>query len=105
MGEKGLVNPQPMLISGAGEKSLRLILQRYNEAIWFFPKPGTSLWDVAAPDAILRTLGGKMTDKNGNAMDYSKPREEAENTEGLVACIDSRLHQDCIDVFKGWSQE
>lgn len=103
MGKKGLVNPEPMFISGAGEKSLRLILQRNNEAIWFFPKPGTSLWDVAAPDAILRTLGGKLTDKNGNLMDYSKPREEAENTEGLVACIDERLHRDCIDLFKEWS--
>ena len=103
MGEKGLVSPKPLLISGAGEKSLRLILQRNNEAIWFFPKPGTSLWDVAAPDAILRSLGGKMTDKNGNLFDYSKPREEAENMEGLVACIDADLHQECIALFKEWS--
>jgi 3'(2'), 5'-bisphosphate nucleotidase len=103
MGENGLVNPEPILVSGAGEKSMRLILQRNNEAIWFFPKPGTSLWDVAAPDAILRSLGGKLTDKNGNSMDYSKPREEAENIEGLVACIDASLHQDCLKLFKEWS--
>uniref|UniRef100_A0A7S3KYZ0 3'(2'),5'-bisphosphate nucleotidase 1 n=1 Tax=Amphora coffeiformis TaxID=265554 RepID=A0A7S3KYZ0_9STRA len=102
MGEKGLVSPDPMLISGAGEKSMRLILQRKNEAIWFFPKPGTSLWDVAAPDALLRSLGGKMTDKNGNPMDYSKPREEAENIQGLVACIDASLHEECIQLFKNW---
>lgn len=105
MGDKGLVNPEPMLISGAGEKSLRLILQRNNAAIWFFPKPGTSLWDVAAPEALLRSLGGKLTNKFGQHMDYSKPREEAENTEGLVACIDSRLHEDCIRLFKEWDPE
>lgn len=105
MGQKGLVSPDLMLISGAGEKSLRLILQQNNEAIWFFPKPGTSLWDVAAPDALLRSLGGKMSDKNGNEMDYSKPRDEAENMEGLVACIDAKLHEECIQLFKDWEYE
>ncbi|GKY94625.1 hypothetical protein MPSEU_000428000 [Mayamaea pseudoterrestris] len=100
LGEKGLVYPEPMMCSGAGEKSLRLILQRRNEALWFFPKAGTSLWDVAAPDALLRALGGRMSDKFGNDMDYSKPREEAENTDGVVACIDAELHAKCIQLFR-----
>lgn len=100
LGEKGLVYPEPMMCSGAGEKSLRLILQRRNEALWFFPKAGTSLWDVAAPDALLRALGGKMSDKYGREMDYSKPREEAENSDGVVACIDSELHEKCIQLFR-----
>jgi 3'-phosphoadenosine 5'-phosphosulfate (PAPS) 3'-phosphatase len=105
MAEKGLVHPEPMLISGAGEKSLRLILQRHNEAIWFFPKPGTSLWDVAAPDALLRSLGGKLTDKFGKAMDYTKSREEAENVDGVVACIDADLHGECMRLFQGWEED
>lgn len=100
LGEQGLVYPEPMLISGAGEKSLRLILQRKNEALWFYPKAGTSLWDVAAPDALLRALGGKMSDKFGNDMDYSKNRDEAENIDGVVACIDAKLHEKCIRLFQ-----
>jgi len=100
LGEKGLIHKEPLLISGAGEKSLRLILQINNEALWFFPKSGTSLWDVAAPDALLRSLGGKLTDKFGNEMDYSKTRAEAENMEGVVACIDADLHAQCIQLFK-----
>jgi len=84
---------------------MRLILQRNNEAVWFFPKPGTSLWDVAAPDALLRSLGGKLTDKNGELMDYSKSREEAENVDGLVACIDASLHEECIQLFKNWEHK
>jgi 3'-phosphoadenosine 5'-phosphosulfate (PAPS) 3'-phosphatase len=100
LGEQGLIHKEPLLISGAGEKSLRLILQINNEALWFFPKSGTSLWDVAAPDAILRSLGGKLTDKFGNDMDYSKPRKDAENTEGVVACIDQELHAKCIALFR-----
>ena len=107
LGEQGLVYPDPLLISGAGEKSLRLILQKNNEAIWFYPKPGTSLWDVAAPDALLRSLGGKLTDKFGNDMDYSKSRDEFENMDGVVACIDDDLHAQCIRLFQegDWLQQ
>lgn len=100
LGSKGLIYPEPMLVSGAGEKSLRLILQQEKEALWFFPKGGTSLWDVAAPDALLRSLGGKLTDKFGNEMDYNKPRSEAENVDGVIACIDANLHAECIRLFQ-----
>lgn len=100
LGSKGLIYPEPMLVSGAGEKSLRLILQYEKQALWFFPKGGTSLWDVAAPDALLRSLGGKLTDKFGKQMDYSKPRAEAENVDGVIACIDANLHAECIRLFQ-----
>jgi 3'-phosphoadenosine 5'-phosphosulfate (PAPS) 3'-phosphatase len=100
LGSKGLIYPEPMLVSGAGEKSLRLILQHEKQALWFFPKGGTSLWDVAAPDALLRSLGGKLTDKFGKQMDYSKPRDEAENVDGVIACIDAKLHAECIRLFQ-----
>ena len=99
LGDKGMINPQPLLISGAGEKSLRIILRSENEGLWFFPKAGTSLWDVAASDALLRATGGRLTDKNGNDMDYSKSRTEAENEEGVVACYDRQLHAECIRLF------
>eukprot|EP00522_Entomoneis_paludosa_P001583 CAMPEP_0172471174 /NCGR_PEP_ID=MMETSP1065-20121228/67682_1 /TAXON_ID=265537 /ORGANISM="Amphiprora paludosa, Strain CCMP125" /LENGTH=386 /DNA_ID=CAMNT_0013229265 /DNA_START=523 /DNA_END=1683 /DNA_ORIENTATION=- len=100
MGEKGLVYPEPLLISGAGEKSMRLILHEKNEAIWFYPKPGTSIWDVAAPDALLRSLGGRLTDKYGKEMDYSRTRDDFENVDGVVACIDEKLHARCIELFQ-----
>jgi 3'(2'), 5'-bisphosphate nucleotidase len=99
LGDKGMINPQPLLISGAGEKSLRIILRSENEGLWFFPKAGTSLWDVAASDALLRATGGRLTDKNGNDMDYSKSRTEAENEDGVVACYDRTLHAECIRLF------
>jgi 3'(2'), 5'-bisphosphate nucleotidase len=99
LGDKGMINPQPLLISGAGEKSLRIILRSENEGLWFFPKAGTSLWDVAASDALLRATGGRLTDKHGNDMDYSKSRTEAENEDGVVACYDQRLHAECIRLF------
>jgi 3'(2'), 5'-bisphosphate nucleotidase len=99
LGEKGLLAADPLLVPGAGEKSVRILLSRNDEALWFYPKPGTSLWDVAATDALLRALGGKLTDKYGHNMDYSKSREEAENVDGVVACMSADLHRQCIELF------
>jgi 3'-phosphoadenosine 5'-phosphosulfate (PAPS) 3'-phosphatase len=100
LGTQGLLHPEPMHVNGAGEKSLRVIFQRNNEALWFFPKAGTSRWDVAASDALLRALGGKLTDKYGREMDYSMSREASENVDGVVCCIDKTLHSECIRLFQ-----
>jgi 3'-phosphoadenosine 5'-phosphosulfate (PAPS) 3'-phosphatase len=100
-----VIHPEPLHVAGAGEKSLRLVLGTANEALWFFPKAGTSRWDVAASDALLRQFGGKLTDKYGNELDYSTSREDAENSDGIIACNDAALHAECIKVFQGRSWE
>lgn len=100
LGLIGVIHPEPMHISGAGEKSLRLILRHHNEGLWFFPKGGTSLWDIAASDALLRSLGGKVTDKYGRDLDYTKSRAEAENLDGIIACSDGKIHAKVIRVFQ-----
>jgi 3'-phosphoadenosine 5'-phosphosulfate (PAPS) 3'-phosphatase len=107
LGSKGMIHAEPLLVSGAGEKSLRIILRAENEGLWFFPKSGTSLWDVAASDALLRVSGGKLTDKFGREMDYYKSRIEAENEDGVIACFDSKLHEECIRLFHEgtWNQD
>ena len=99
LGSKGMIHPEPLMISGAGEKSLRILLRDENEGLWFYPKSGTSLWDVAASDALLRATGGRLTDKNGKDMDYSKSRMEARNEDGVVACYNRNLHAECIRLF------
>lgn len=98
-----VIHPEPLHVAGAGEKSLRLVLGTANEALWFFPKAGTSRWDVAASDALLRQMGGKLTDKFGNELDYSTSRENAGNSDGIIACNDAALHAECIKVFQGRS--
>ena len=45
-------------------------------------------------------MGGKLTDKYGNLLDYNKKREDAENVDGVVACIDAELHAKCIELFQ-----
>jgi 3'-phosphoadenosine 5'-phosphosulfate (PAPS) 3'-phosphatase len=105
LGSLGVIHPEPLHISGAGEKSLRLVLRRNDEGLWFFPREGTSLWDIAASDAILRSLGGKVTDKYGRPLDYSKSRDDADNLDGIIACSDERLHAECMRVFKDGNWE
>lgn len=105
LGERSIIHPKPLLVSGAGEKSLRIITRFQNEGLWFFPKDGTSLWDVAASDALLRATGGRLTDKYGDDMDYSKSRNQAGNKNGVVACYDKELHAECIRLFLDGSWE
>ena len=100
LSSKSLLNPQPLYITGAGYKTLVLLLGQKEETLWFFPKPGTSLWDVAAADALLRATGGRLTDSLNQDLDYSKSRTEASNDNGIVACCDSELHATCMELYE-----
>eukprot|EP00559_Dactyliosolen_fragilissimus_P007472 CAMPEP_0184870244 /NCGR_PEP_ID=MMETSP0580-20130426/36890_1 /TAXON_ID=1118495 /ORGANISM="Dactyliosolen fragilissimus" /LENGTH=431 /DNA_ID=CAMNT_0027372225 /DNA_START=184 /DNA_END=1479 /DNA_ORIENTATION=+ len=107
LSELGLLSRTPVFVTGAGLKALRLLLGSGDETLWFFPKPGTSLWDVAAADALLRVIGGKLSDKYGKDLDYSKPRVEAQNLDGIIACNDDSLHKKCMQLFfeENWDDE
>jgi len=100
LSQLGLLHQDPLMVSGAGEKSLRLILSEREETLWFFPKPATFLWDVAAGDAMLRVMGGRLSDKSGKDMDYSKSHLEAKNIQGIVASNDASLHAKCIQAYE-----
>mmetsp|Transcript_10806 Transcript_10806/g.15926 ORF Transcript_10806/g.15926 Transcript_10806/m.15926 type:complete len:393 (+) Transcript_10806:217-1395(+) len=100
LAKQNLIHPDPLNVSGAGEKSLRLIVGTEQERLWFFPRSGTSRWDVAATDALLRAMGGKLTNQYGQELDYGLPRQESENTEGIVASNDAGLHAECIRLFR-----
>ena len=107
LADEGLLRSDPVFISGAGVKALNLLVGSNNESLWFFPKAGTSLWDVAAADALLRVVGGRLSDKYGRDIDYSKSRQDAENNDGVVACNDAALHEECIRLFQeaDWRDE
>ena len=96
---KELIHSLPLYITGAGYKTMKLVLGEENEGLWFFPKPGTSLWDVAAADALLRVMGGRISDKFGKDLDYTKGRLEADNLDGIIACCDERLHETCLELY------
>lgn len=93
-----LIAVEPILVSGAGNKALRLLVPQGGEALWPFPKSGTSLWDVAAADALLTAVGGCLTDKFGHPIDYSS--DCTENTFGIIASNRKDLHQACIETIR-----
>jgi len=107
LANRGLLHRELIHITGAGYKTMCLLLGTHDESLWFFPKPGTSLWDIAAADALLRVMGGKLSDKFGRDMDYSKEWMDAENMDGIVACSDVVLHAECIKLFQEerWDDE
>ena len=100
LADEDLLQSDPAFISGAGVKALHLLVGSSDESLWFFPKAGTSLWDVAAADALLRVIGGRLSDKYGKDINYDKSRQDAENEDGVVACNDAELHARCIQIFQ-----
>ena len=71
---------------GAGSKVLCVIEGKAE--CYIYPRNGTKRWDTCAPEAILRSLGGSLTDIYGNPYSYLK-REDltVENCYGIVASI------------------
>lgn len=106
--DQNSLDPKPLLIDGAGEKALRLILSQQNECLWYFPRKGTSLWDVCAADAILYVLNGnqRICDKFGSPLQYfQRERENASNTNGIIASRRKYLTEKCVTLYKEYGEE
>ena len=57
-------------------------------------------WDICAGNALLNTLGGKMTTLDGSVIDYSDP-VILENNKGLVATLHD--HEKFVDKLSSLS--
>ena len=44
-------------------------------------------WDICAPDAILRNLGGKLTRLDGEKVDYTDMNTKANVVDGILASL------------------
>lgn len=62
--------------------------------IYLAPEFAGCLWDSCAPEALLRSVGGVVTDVTGQPLKYRATR--VENDRGAVAAA-PRLHQEVID--------
>ena len=79
-------NSQLLQCGGAGYKVLTVIDGLAD--CYIYPRDGTKRWDTCAPEAILRSLGGKLTDVFGKDYDYARNElNVVENCHGLVASI------------------
>ena len=76
-------------IGGAGGKMLRLL--QGDVDLYFHPSPGTKKWDTCAPQALLCSAGGVLSDMYGNEIDYADYKNPA-NKNGLVATFIKARH-------------
>ena len=84
-------------IGGAGYKVLLLLDGTAD--VYCYPTPGTKKWDTCAPEAILNYLGGKMTDAQGNSIDYSDT-VNLHNKAGVFAAVTSEMHEKYLSKLK-----
>lgn len=76
-------------VGGAGHKVF-LVIEGLAHA-YVFPSRGAKKWDTCAPEAILTSVGGKLTDVFGNALCYHTTVNYV-NEYGIVATHDSNEH-------------
>jgi len=53
--------------------------------MYLHASPGTKLWDLAGPHAILAEAGGRFTDASGRPFVYRRPKGDVKNTVGILA--------------------
>ena len=55
-------------------------------------------WDICAPNAILNNLGGKLTDRRGNLVNYEN--KEHVSVDGLIATLTMNNYDYFFNIFK-----
>jgi len=85
------LNPDSILrVGGAGHKAMLVLENRAD--VYYFPTPGTKKWDTCAPEAILKSMGGTLTDKFGNIYPYFKNSQKP-NEYGVIATLPRVEHK------------
>uniref|UniRef100_A0A6B2LDA2 3'(2'),5'-bisphosphate nucleotidase 1 n=1 Tax=Arcella intermedia TaxID=1963864 RepID=A0A6B2LDA2_9EUKA len=67
-------------VGGCGYKFLLLILGKAD--VFALVSPGTYKWDICGPEAILRTVGGTLTNLSG--IEYHYGKDSLGNSEGVL---------------------
>lgn len=90
------IKPDRVLrIGGAGYKVLCVIEGEAHSYV--FPSNGCKRWDTAAPEAILKASGGKLTDIFGNPYDYNyRTDNDYQNYLGVIASSKESMHSRII---------
>ena len=79
--QKYIDNIQPVEVcrlGGAGNKVNRIALKEVESYVQ--PRPGLGFWDICAPEAIVRAMGGVCTDLEGKRLVYDKEKTGGKTT-------------------------
>jgi 3'(2'), 5'-bisphosphate nucleotidase len=89
------VEPDEVLrVGGAGHKVMIVIEGRAHAYV--FASKGCRKWDTCAPEAVLKALGGHLTDLHGNQIRYHQGVQQ-QNSGGVLATPPSVDHKWFID--------
>uniref|UniRef100_A0A915JAN8 3'(2'),5'-bisphosphate nucleotidase 1 n=1 Tax=Romanomermis culicivorax TaxID=13658 RepID=A0A915JAN8_ROMCU len=89
------MNPDKVLrVGGAGHKVI--LLMEGKAHAYVFASKGCKKWDTCAPEAVLSTLGGTLTDLHGNRLQYTCNVEKP-NNRGVLATAPTVDHQWYVD--------
>ncbi|KAM9840484.1 3'(2'),5'-bisphosphate nucleotidase 1 [Aulostomus maculatus] len=90
-------------VGGAGNKIIQLVEGK--ASAYVFASPGCKKWDTCAPEAILRAVGGKLTDVYNSAYRYDANVKHM-NSAGVLATLRnheyyiSRVPQSVLNALK-----
>lgn len=97
--EKSIASLKPdkvLKVGGAGHKVLLVLEGRAHSYV--FASAGCKRWDTSAPEAILRSAGGQLTDAFGQTIEY-KFRSDGnyQNYLGVIASASPKIHSKVIE--------
>lgn len=95
----GALKPDKVLkVGGAGHKVLLVIEGKAHAYV--FTSNGCKRWDTSAPEAVLESLGGRLTDSFGNHVEYDfRSDANYQNYLGIVASTNPRIHSRVLDAI------
>jgi len=80
-------------VGGAGHKAL--LVMEGEAHVYLHPSPGCKKWDTCAPEAVLRAMGGVLTDIRGDKYTYNKDVVHMDHM-GVLATFDTKLHAQMV---------
>ena len=63
--------------------------------VYLHPSPGCKKWDTCAPEAVLRAMGGVLTDIRGQKYSYGKDAPHPDDM-GVLAAYSPKVHAQIV---------
>jgi len=73
-------------VGGCGYKILLVISGKAD--VYYYPSRGTNKWDTCGPEALLLSVGGTLTDIEGNTINYGR-NQPVSNEKGIIVTLHS----------------
>jgi len=85
------INPDEIIQAGGAGNKVLLVVEGQNDC-YFYPRAGMKKWDICAGEAILRSIGGIVTDSTNEIIQYKEEKSTWNCFNGVIASISSEKH-------------